>query len=91
MRNIEQMFCSVILTENGNAALAAIDKSAEFVPRFERSDLCCVGVLLIDQSRVRKTLLIHSCRKAEEVCQQLLVAEQLVRDVRPIFADGFES
>ncbi|MDE6728261.1 MAG: hypothetical protein K2J80_10045 [Oscillospiraceae bacterium] len=91
LRNIEQVFCSVIFTENGNTALTAIDKSTEFIPSINRCYLCGIGVLVIDQSRVRKALLVHSRRKTEEVCQQLLVAEQLVRNFRPIFADGFYS
>ena len=85
------MSALIILTENGNAVFSAIDHSAELIPDLQRGNLGCIRILLIDQRSVGETLLIHSRRKAQEMCQKLFVPHQAIGDFRPVVEDGVVS
>ena len=58
--NIEQVTALAVLTEHSNAMLTTVHPSAELVPDLQCCDFGRMGILLIDQRSIGKTLLIHS-------------------------------
>ncbi|RGH69173.1 hypothetical protein DW793_10200 [Ruminococcus sp. AM31-15AC] len=82
------MFAFAVLSEYGNTVFALVYKPAQLVPSFKSCDLCGIGILLIYENCVGKTLLIHLCGKTQKMCKLVFIPKQLCCYVRPVFTDG---